>query len=151
MANEMCRIHPMQEIQWFCETCQAPLCKACGAGAFQGKVYCSKCLARSSTVSVGQSPTSEKGLGLGIGLAFLLPILVSVCVLPIVSGRGLEWLSPVIALLSYLAALFITKRTGRTAVFKGLLIGLVIQISLVVLLAAACFGIALLGGILIKR
>ena len=151
MIGETCPTHPEKLIQWHCDTCRATLCEACGAGAFQGKVYCSKCLPSLPSVSAVPAPASasERGLGLGIALAFLLPILGSVLLSllsPLIAGvvRGLPWLWWLwwgFSLLPYVTALVITKQTGRRGVFKGLLIGLVIQVGLVLLLMAACFGI----------
>ena len=149
MAPELCGQHSEHAVRWHCATCGAPLCDQCGAGAFQSKVYCSRCLKNQQPVASEAQAPSDRGVGLGIGLSFFLLVLPSLVVGILAVAFQHSFVSAWIPWLGLISnpfvatglAFFIAKRRGRQGLAKGLLIGLVIWIALTVLLVAACFGL----------
>ena len=158
MPEQVCALHSGQLAKWLCAICGKPLCAACGAGAFQGKIYCGTCLSTVSSAPAAVSPTPERGVGRGVGLAFLLlfaplPItwIIAILVgrLPADTARSLAPLGYLLALVTNplvltLIAWWIARRRGHRGVAKGLLIGLLLWIALTILLVAACFGLIFL-------
>ena len=164
MTDATCAIHADKPIKYRCERCQKPLCDACGAVAFDGKVYCSACAAAVDATDASpsvQSPDAklkEKGVGRGIAITLLMPFVVA----PV--AALLAWLASTmpqpmqaavrssIALLlwpgGWLIVLLIAVNKKRTGIVKGMLIGLLIQVALGILLLAACFGVLFVGGVM---
>ena len=156
MTTETCAVHPEKAVRWSCEKCQAPLCERCGAGAFQGKIYCSRCLGAVQLVEPSARPASKQGVGLGIGLAFaclVLPGLIAWLIALVLRQFYVSW-NPWLSGLGFVLnpfvftglAILMAKRRGRHGIAKGLVIGLIIWVSLTVLLVAACFGVFFASG-----
>lgn len=54
-----CSQHLGKRIRWYCAKCQAPLCSDCGGVAWQGHVYCRKCVNQVSPAP--ERPTKKIG------------------------------------------------------------------------------------------
>ena len=102
-----------------------------------------------------QGRSSARDVRIGIGLYVLWVILggvfntaIIIAIMAVTSPELVSALSPVVnSVVSFvpLAALIaigvMARRRGRPGIAKGLLIGFLISIALVVLLAATCFGL----------
>lgn len=96
----------------------------------------------------GEKRNSTRQLWMGIGLTFVLPFAAG----PFMwIFRDVPFAALLVGPASYIAALVITKRAGRQAMFKGLLIGLAIPVGLSILLVAACFGVLGAAALLSRR
>ena len=143
MSEPTCATHPGKTVRWHCHVCSLPLCDACGAGALDGRIYCPACLVKAQPTPATTPNASERGVGLGIGLALLL-----IVVAPAPAWwlfRSIPWLTFLVGnpFVTIGVAYWIARRKKRPGIAKGLLIGAVIWVSVILLLMAACFGMVL--------